>query len=208
MFSYVTLISGSIMFNSLLKEKEFTFMMVMASFTNFVGAILTMLFCRGYYFGLPKFLYVCFTSTVTDTLYQCFNTLPLMVMFAKLIPEKVEASLFAFLTGLSNLCNLFLSGNLGNLINLWVGVTDSYDSLAANTWKLYAIQAVCSLLPLAFIWLIPTREQVAKVQRCNEYLELYGGKDEADCSNIYEDYAKLSPSVAKRVGVKPPKGND
>ena len=45
-----------------------------------------------------------------------------MVLFAKLIPEKIEASLFAFLTGLSNLNNLFISNNLGNLINLWIGV--------------------------------------------------------------------------------------
>jgi hypothetical protein len=163
MFSYVTLITGSLMFNVFLKEKEFTFMMIMASLTNCIGAITTMLFCRGIYFGMPKFLYICFTSTVTDTLYQCFNTLPLMVMFAKLIPERVEASLFAFLTGLSNLCNLFLSGNLGNLINIWVGVTEDKQSLEDNTWKLYAIQAVCSLIPLCFIWLIPTREQVAKV---------------------------------------------
>jgi hypothetical protein len=129
MFSYVTLITGSIMFNMFLKEKEFTFMMVMASLTNCVGAVLTMSFCLGYTFGIPNFIFVCFTSTVTDTLYQCFNTLPLMVLFAKLIPERVEASLFAFLTGLSNLCNLFLSGNLGNLINLFIGVTEDYDSL-------------------------------------------------------------------------------
>jgi hypothetical protein len=77
-----------------------------------------------------------------------------MVLFAKLIPEKIEASLFAFLTGLSNLNNLFISNNLGNLINLWIGVdSDTLD----KTWKLYAVQAVLSLVPLAFIWLVPKR---------------------------------------------------
>jgi hypothetical protein len=77
-----------------------------------------------------------------------------MVLFAKLIPEKIEASLFAFLTGLSNLNNLFISNNLGNLINLWIGVdSDTLD----KTWELYAVQAVLSLVPLAFIWLVPKR---------------------------------------------------
>ena len=77
-----------------------------------------------------------------------------MVLFAKLIPEKIEASLFAFLTGLSNLNNLFISNNLGNLINLWMGVdSDTLD----KTWELYAVQAVLSLVPLAFIWLVPKR---------------------------------------------------
>lgn len=77
-----------------------------------------------------------------------------MVLFAKLIPEKIEASLFAFLTGLSNLNNLFISNNLGNLINLWIGVdSDTLD----KTWELYSVQAVLSLVPLAFIWLVPKR---------------------------------------------------
>lgn len=64
------------------------------------------------------------------------------------------------------------------------------------------------MIPLTFLWLVPKREQVTKIQRCNEYIELYEGKDAADCPNIYEDYAKLSPTVAKRVGVKPPKGSE
>jgi hypothetical protein len=83
-----------------------------------------------------------------------------MVLFAKLIPEKIEASLFAFLTGLSNLNNLFISNNLGNLINLWVGVNN--DTLD-KTWELYAIQGALSLVPLGFIWLVPKRTQVTKV---------------------------------------------
>jgi hypothetical protein len=136
---YVTLITGSVCFNLFLKEKEFTIMMTAANLVNCFGAIMTMLFCLRITFGIPNFLFVILTSTVTDTLYQCFNTLPLMVLFAKIIPEKIEASLFAFLMGLSNLCNLFLSGELANLINLFVGVTDEYDSLYSLTWKLYMI---------------------------------------------------------------------
>lgn len=54
-------------------------------------------------------MFVCLTSTVSDTLYNAFTTLPAMVLFAKLIPENVESSMFALLTGLLNLSNLFLN---------------------------------------------------------------------------------------------------
>ena len=100
------------------------------------------------------------TSTVTDTLYQSFCNLPMQVLYAKLIPEKIEASLFAFLTGLSNLNNLFISSNLGNFINLWVGVTydaETGENTLEKTWELYSIQACLSIIPLLFIWLVPKR---------------------------------------------------
>jgi hypothetical protein len=155
MIGFATMISGSIAFNVFLKEKEFTVIMVAACLTNCFGAIATMLFCLKIYLGLPPFLFMILSATVTDTLFQCFITLPLMVLFAKMIPEKIESSLFAFLTGLSNLNNLFISNNLGNLINLWVG--DNLNTLEEKTWQLFAIQSGCALLPLLFIHIVPKR---------------------------------------------------
>ena len=62
------------------------------------------------------------------------------VLYAKIIPEKIESSLFAFLTGLSNLNKKFISTNLGNLINLMVGVTYSdTENTLDKTWELYTI---------------------------------------------------------------------
>lgn len=174
LIGYATLITGSIAFNLLLKESEFTTMMIIACFVNFIGSITTVLYTRGLFVNHP-FLFVLFTSTVTDTLYQCFVQLPLMVLFAKLIPEKIEASLFAVVTGLSNLVNLFISPNLGILINVFVGCTSDVDSLEAHVWQLYSIQAGLSLVPLFFVWLIPKRTAVQNVQRCLEYIDIYEG---------------------------------
>jgi hypothetical protein len=129
-----------------------------------------------------------------------------MVLFAKIIPEKIEASLFAFLMGLTNLSYLFVSGNLAVVINLeFVGVT--YDD-TSRVWELYAIQAVMSLIPLCFIWLIPTRDEVAKVQRCYEWIELYDEKENVDEAARFEDWTKLDPSTAKRCGIKKPAGEE
>ena len=202
LIGYATLITGSVAFNLFMKDKEFTMMMIVACFINCIGSVTTVLFTRGIYLGMSPFVFVILTSTVTDTLYQCFVQLPLMVLFAKLIPERIEASLFAFLTGLSNLNNLFIAANLGNLINLFVGANT--DNLAETVWKLYAVQAVMSLLPLLFIWLIPKRAQVEKVQRCFEYIDLYQNDRFANTSNKQQDYEKLSPRTATRLHIKNP----
>jgi hypothetical protein len=117
---FAGLIFGSLIFNAFLKESEFRLVLTIACIINSTGAFLTMLFCLGFTFGIPDFLFVLVTSTVTDTLHICYVTLPVLVLLAKLIPEKIEASLFAFLMGLCNLSSGFISVNLGNLFNLWI----------------------------------------------------------------------------------------
>lgn len=69
MVGYVTLITGSIMFNVFMKEKEFSFMMIIACFVNFIGSATTVMFTTDHMLGIPPFLFVLFTGTVTDTLY-------------------------------------------------------------------------------------------------------------------------------------------
>lgn len=158
LIAMASLIPGSILFAIYLKESEFRLMMVLACAVNFFGAFTTMLYTSNHTFGLSPLLFVMFTSTVTDVLYMCFIQLPLSVLFAKLIPERIESSLFAFSTGLMNLANLFIAPDLGNLINyLFFNVTT--DDLS-QLWKLYAVQTVMSILPTLFVWLLPKRAQV------------------------------------------------
>jgi len=98
-------------------------MMIIACFINMIGAATTVLYTKKMTFGISPYAFVIMTTTVTDTLYNAYTTLPGMVLFAKLIPESVESSMFAFLTGLTNLSNLFLCKEVGIFINSFVGVT-------------------------------------------------------------------------------------
>jgi hypothetical protein len=91
-----------------------------------------------------------------------------MVLFAKMIPSNIESSMFAMLTGLMNLSQGFTSKMLGNFINSFVGVKE--DNLN-DLWILYVAQAACSLLPLAFIWLVPNKSEVENVQKAIEFIE-------------------------------------
>ena len=91
-----------------------------------------------------------------------------MFLFVKMIPSNIESSMFAMLTGLMNLSNGFTAKMLGNAINSFVGV---HEKNLTDLWILYIIQACCSMLPLAFIWLIPNKQQVESVQRAIEFIE-------------------------------------
>jgi len=181
------------LYNTYLKEKETTIMMVIACFTNLLGSIGCILFVREIYFGLDPLAFMLLTSTVTDLLQDAFQRLPGMVLFAKMIPSNIESSMFAMLTGLMNLSNGFTSKMLGNLLNRFVGV---HETNLTDLWVLYVIQAGCALLPLAFIWLIPNKEEVEGVQRAIEFIE----KNEA--SPYYEEdksYLSDSESEGKSV---------
>jgi hypothetical protein len=188
----ITMVPGALLYNMYLKESEFTFLMVVACIINFVGSILTMLFCLGYDLGIP-YIYTMFTSTVTDILYMMFIQMAPSVLFAKLIPEKIESSMYAFSTGLMNLTSLNLGPDLGILINtLFVHV--SYEDLT-KTWLLYAIQAGCSLLPMLFLWILPKRTEIQMVQDCLIYIRLNSKpEEEVERVKVYEAYEILDPA--------------
>lgn len=186
---------GTIIYNLCLKEKSVRFMMVIACVTNLLGAGGTLLFLRQITFGMSPMLFMIVSSTVTDTLYNAFVQLPGMVLFAKLIPSNIESSMFAMLTGLMNFSNLFVSKTLGNFINSFFGVTESN---LQDLWQLYAIQIGCCLLPLFFIWMLPTKEEVGQVQRNIEKMERMRELTQ-DEANI--DYISMDPNTALRLGI-------
>ena len=73
--------------------------------------------------GISDLAFVICSGVVTDTLSMAFSQFPSMVLFAKVTPKYIEATVFALLTGCSNLSNSVISPLLGNLINdFFVGV--------------------------------------------------------------------------------------
>ena len=160
MFGFFTLITGSLLYTAVFKQSSFRKVVLAGLLINFFGSFLTLLFVNQIYLGLSPMMFCILTSTVTDTLSQAFLNLPCQVLFAKLIPENIESSMFALLTGLMNFSNGFLSPQLGNFYNHFIGVTQ--DNLT-DLWKLCVIETCTELIPLFFITLIPTRAEVASV---------------------------------------------
>ena len=186
---------GTIAYDLFLKDKGIRFMMVVACLVNMVGAAFTLLFLRGIMFGMDPYWFMMASSSVTDVLYIAFVNMPGMVLFAKLIPANIESSMFALLTGLMNLSNLFLAKMLGNYINTYIGVTE--DNLE-DLWKLYAIQILCCMIPAFFICLLPSKMQVEQVQKALEFREKQDTMSDAQAAN---DLMKLDPNMALRMGL-------
>lgn len=68
--------------------------------------------------------------------------------------------MFALLMGMLNLSEGFIGPQLGNFFNRFVGVTQ--ENLT-DLWKLILIETCCELVPLLFIYLIPSRAEVEAV---------------------------------------------
>ena len=74
--------------------------------------------------GISDLFFIIFTTVITDTLAMSFSLMPTMVLFAKITPKYIEATVFALLTGCSNLSFAVLSPMVGAFINdMFVHVT-------------------------------------------------------------------------------------
>ena len=110
--------------------------------------------------GIPDIVWVVFTTTSLGTLLVAFIALPPNVLFAKLTPAHVEATMMAF-TGSCTACIMPLSKMMGVLINKNT-INVSTDNLG-DLYKLYLIQMLFCLVPLIYIRLLPTWAQVNAV---------------------------------------------
>ena len=159
---------GAVLYNFLFSDSEIRILMVVACITNLIGAFMSLIFVRGITLGMSPYMFAIFSSAVSEILYMLFITLPSQVLFAKMIPSNIEASMFSITTGITNFGNLFMARQVGNGINLFFDVErENLDEL----WKLYVVQCGCSLLPLLFLCLIPSRKQIAEVQKVIQYME-------------------------------------
>lgn len=111
--------------------------------------------------GINDLLFIIFTSIITDTLGLAFTNMPSMVLFAKITPKRIEATVFALLTGVHNLAGGFLAPMIGAGINkAFVGVTaDNLD----NFYICVIIQLITVLIPLLFVTMIPSRSDIKEL---------------------------------------------
>jgi len=86
--------------------------------------------------------------------------MPVLVLAARLCPPGIEATLFALLMSVNNLGGL-LSHESGALLTYLLGVTETnFDRL----WLLVLITNLSTLLPLAFLGLLPASDPKAELQ--------------------------------------------
>ena len=100
--------------------------------------------------GIPDDVFVLGDTTILTVLGE-ISFMPVLVLAARICPEGVEATLFATLMSILNTGGV-LGSALGALLTRLMGVTsDNYD----NLFQLVLLCNVLTLVPLAFIRLIP-----------------------------------------------------
>ena len=96
--------------------------------------------------------------------------IPTQTALGKLIPNNIEATMFAFLTGIIQLTNQYWSKILGTIYNKFVGVEKkNLDDL----WKLYMIATISAALPILFLWVAPTNKNISDTQRVIKFVDMY-----------------------------------
>ncbi len=60
-------------------------------------------------FNISDGFFIVVTDTIFGIMIQAMNFLPTLALFAKITPHKIEGTVFAFLTGTSNLASIILS---------------------------------------------------------------------------------------------------
>ena len=84
-----------------------------------LGLTLDYLFACRYnvQWGIPNLVFLFFTDIVFSTLSYTLFLLPIMALFGKITPPKIEGTIFAFLTGTMNFTYSFIMPGMGTLIN-------------------------------------------------------------------------------------------
>jgi hypothetical protein len=108
--------------------------------------------------GVNDIVFIVLTDTVFGVMSLAMNTLPTLALFAKVTPKKIEGTIFAFLTGTTNLANSVISPMIGVFLNeQFVGVTADDLSKYKN---LCIISLLTSFLGFFILPLIPLKDDI------------------------------------------------
>ena len=112
--------------------------------------------------GINDMAFILVTDTAFGVISQAMNTLPTLALFAKITPVKIEGTVFAFLTGTTNLASSVLSPMVGVWVNeKFFNVTA--DDLSAYP-KLCLVSFLTSFLGFFLVPLIPTKDYIQQLQ--------------------------------------------
>jgi len=111
MFAMIALIAqvcqviGVILYEKLLKNVEVRTVLFWGVVLSIVGSFLSYCFAMRWNleWGVSDYFFIIFTDVVFGAVTMAFAVLPILALFAKITPKRIEGTMYAFLTGGSNL---------------------------------------------------------------------------------------------------------
>jgi len=150
-------IVGALIYKAFCRNIETRWMIFFAMVVTSVGYFLNFCFAKSWNkdWGIDDLVSLLFTDVVLGVVSTVLYSLPLLALFAKITPAKIEGTIYAFLTGTMNFGTTVISPGMGTWINhQFVGVNKRDLS---NYPTLCLIQFLCSLVVFALLPLIPMK---------------------------------------------------
>lgn len=177
MFAMLTLIGqvcqviGVIVYEKFLKNVEVRTVIFWNVILSIIGAFLAYMLAMRWNvaIGISDYAFLIFTDVVFGAIQMAFSTLPILALFAKITPKRIEGTMYAFLTGASNLDQGVLQPAMGAWINnQFVGVNKD-DQSGYPTLMLIAL--ICSFIGFALLPLIPLKKDIDESQKVRDQEE-------------------------------------
>lgn len=110
---------GALIYKAWCRNIDTRWMIFFAMCVGLVGAFLNLVFAKRWNLdiGIPDMAFLLFTDIVFSTVSTILYTLPILALFAKITPARIEGTIFAFLTGTMNFAKSIISPNIGTFLN-------------------------------------------------------------------------------------------
>ena len=98
-------IVGALIYKAFFRSVDTRWMVFWATVVHVIGEFLNFVFAKRWNLeiGIDDIVFLFFTDIVFSALKTLLYTLPIMALFAKITPKRIEGTTFAFLTGTMNL---------------------------------------------------------------------------------------------------------
>lgn len=115
----ITGIFGTMYYENYLKDIEVRTVLYYSTIVSCVSSVFSYAFAMRWnlLIGIPDMAWILCTDTIFGVISLAMNTLPTLALFAKVTPPAIEGTVFAFLTGTTNLANNVLSPMIGVWLN-------------------------------------------------------------------------------------------
>lgn len=113
---FVSVLIATIIYSEFLEDTPMKSLIRLSIVALVINSFFNILLVKDMTFGMSKFMYVSLQTLFFDSIYQAFLYLPAFVTLAKVIPEHVEASVFAILKSCQSIQILVYGRIFGSLI--------------------------------------------------------------------------------------------
>lgn len=143
---------GTFLYNRYLKHMKLRRILMLAQIGLSIISFLDLALVSrlNVHFGVSDKLMVIWGSALADAINQ-LKMMPFLIISGQLCPPGIEGTLFALFMSINNLGSTmgsFLGAGLASLLGI---SADSFDNMPLGV----SIQAVCTLVPVGFLFLIP-----------------------------------------------------